>query len=165
MPSAKHNANTCARCLAQHLSPTLGVELVERAYGEDCRPLYRNVRCDLDAAGFAGVALTPCGCRAMIMDEFVIAHTVGWWAKALMLRHSGMYARSAPDRRVRSVSSCRIACAPQALGRLHSFRALGALLSGAFRLCAWLLRRRHRQSDRKRRTESTCMPLASAAQL
>ena len=31
---------------AQHLSPTLGVELVERAYGEDCRPLYRNVRFD-----------------------------------------------------------------------------------------------------------------------
>jgi len=32
----------------------------------------------------------PHACRAMIMDEFVIAHTLGWWAKALMLRHSGM---------------------------------------------------------------------------
>ena len=29
------------------------------------------------------------------MDEFVIAHTVGWWAKALMLRHSGMCVRVA----------------------------------------------------------------------
>ena len=26
----------------------------------------------------------------MVLDEFVIAHTLGWWAKALMLRHSGM---------------------------------------------------------------------------
>jgi hypothetical protein len=31
----------------------------------------------------------------MIMDEFVIAHTLGWWAKALMLRHSGMCASGA----------------------------------------------------------------------
>ena len=28
----------------------------------------------------------------MILDEFMVAHTVGWWAKALMLRHSGMCA-------------------------------------------------------------------------
>ena len=28
----------------------------------------------------------------MVLDEFVIAHTLGWWAKALMLRHSGMCA-------------------------------------------------------------------------
>jgi hypothetical protein len=33
--------------------------------------------------------------RAMVLDEFVVAHTVGWWAKALMLRHSGMYAADA----------------------------------------------------------------------
>ena len=29
-------------------------------------------------------------CRAMVMDEFVVAHTLGWWAKSLILRHSGM---------------------------------------------------------------------------
>jgi hypothetical protein len=26
----------------------------------------------------------------MVLDEFVLAHVAGWWAKALMLRHSGM---------------------------------------------------------------------------
>ena len=24
------------------------------------------------------------------MDEFVVAHVLGWWAKALLLRHQGM---------------------------------------------------------------------------
>ena len=31
-----------------------------------------------------------CAVRAMVLDEFVIAHTLGWWAKALMLRDSAM---------------------------------------------------------------------------
>ena len=83
--------------LAQNLSPSLGVELVERAYGEDCRPLYRNVRCSRAAGGASPerAHATPRACRAMIMDEFVSAHTLGWWAKALMLRHSGMCASEA----------------------------------------------------------------------
>jgi hypothetical protein len=25
-----------------------------------------------------------------VLDEFVVAHALGWWAKALILRHSGM---------------------------------------------------------------------------
>ena len=87
----------CVSCLAQNLSPSLGVELVERAYGEDCRPLYRNVRCCRAAFGASPerAHATPRAYRAMIMDEFVIAHTLGWWAKALMLRHSGMCASEA----------------------------------------------------------------------
>ena len=38
---------TCAAraaALVQHLSPSLGVELTERAYGDDCRPVYGNIR-------------------------------------------------------------------------------------------------------------------------
>ena len=103
-PKLLHHAMRASVCggsrLAQNLSPSLGVELVERAYGEDCRPLYRNVRCSHAAGGASPerAHATPRACRAMIMDEFVIAHTLGWWAKALMLRHSGMCVRDNLER-------------------------------------------------------------------
>jgi hypothetical protein len=67
----------------------------------------------------------------MVLDEFVIAHTLGWWAKALMLRHSGM---CVTDGGVLSVVANGLTPPPtntQAVGRLHSFRAFGALVSGA----------------------------------
>ncbi|KAK9837431.1 hypothetical protein WJX81_001944 [Elliptochloris bilobata] len=67
-----------ARQMMRHLYPELGVDLSERAYGTDCRlwvpgrgvnwPIIRNT----------------------VFDEFVIAHTLGWWAKAVMIRNHVM---------------------------------------------------------------------------
>ncbi|KAL6848631.1 hypothetical protein ACP4OV_021214 [Aristida adscensionis] len=52
-----------ARQFMRHLHPDLGVELPERSYGADCR-LYET-----------------------LFDEFVIAHILGWWGKAVMIRN------------------------------------------------------------------------------
>ncbi|KAL6620659.1 hypothetical protein ACP70R_035798 [Stipagrostis hirtigluma subsp. patula] len=52
-----------ARQFMKHLHPDLGVELPERSYGADCR-LYET-----------------------LFDEFVIAHILGWWGKAVMIRN------------------------------------------------------------------------------
>jgi phosphatidylserine synthase 2 len=84
-----------ARAFLQAVSPSLGAQLQERAYGADCRPVYANIRRVDDArCSRCRVLLTRCwlggGRRTMVLDEFVLAHTLGWWAKALMLRHSGM---------------------------------------------------------------------------
>ncbi len=53
----------------QHLYPELGVDLGERAYGADCR-LY------IEGQGINWPVI-----KATLFDEFVVAHTVGWWAK------------------------------------------------------------------------------------
>ncbi|GMH38547.1 hypothetical protein BSKO_06431 [Bryopsis sp. KO-2023] len=63
-----------ARLFMKHLSGELGVDLAERAYGADCslwdseRGIHWNVIKDT------------------VWDEFVIAHTFGWWFKAVMVR-------------------------------------------------------------------------------
>lgn len=57
---------------AQHLYPELGVELPEKAYGEDCR-LRVGGAWNWPVIGGA-------------IDEFVVAHALGWWGKALILR-------------------------------------------------------------------------------
>ena len=59
--------NLCA--LSQHLYPELGVDLAERAYGGDCR-LY------IEGQGINWQVI-----KATLFDEFVVAHTVGWWCK------------------------------------------------------------------------------------
>jgi len=67
-----------ARLSLKHLYPELGVDLGERAYGADCRlftPEQPNKMANL---------------WATIFDEFVLAHTFGWIAEALVLRHYGM---------------------------------------------------------------------------
>ena len=53
----------------QHLYPDLGIDLGERAYGADCR-LY------IEGHGVNWPVI-----RATLFDEFVVAHTLGWWAK------------------------------------------------------------------------------------
>eukprot|EP00210_Caulerpa_lentillifera_P008300 g7920.t1 len=50
---------TTARNFMKHLSDDLGVELPERAYGEDCRLTLQNL-------------------RETVLDEFVLAHILGW---------------------------------------------------------------------------------------
>ncbi len=54
--------------LLQHLFPELGVSLEERAYGADCRlwlPEEKKIN-------FSTI-------KATLFDEFVVAHTLGWW--------------------------------------------------------------------------------------
>lgn len=52
----------------QHLFPELGVNLNERAYGGDCRlwiPEEHRMNWEV--------------IKGTLFDEFVIAHTLGWW--------------------------------------------------------------------------------------
>ena len=67
-----------ARQFLRHLYPDLGVELEERAYGESCALI--------DDAGRVNWTTI----KATLFDEFVVAHTLGWWGKALILRDYGM---------------------------------------------------------------------------
>lgn len=60
----------------QELFPSLGVDPGERAYGAECR-LY-----------IPGKGVNWETIKATVFDEFVVAHTLGWWAKALILRNS-----------------------------------------------------------------------------
>ena len=53
----------------QHLYPELGVDLSERTYGVDCR------------LWMPGRGVNWPIIRATVFDEFVVAHTLGWWAK------------------------------------------------------------------------------------
>jgi hypothetical protein len=53
----------------QHLSPSLGSEVDYRTYASDCRLYVRG-------AGVNWAVL-----RATVVDEFVVAHALGWWAK------------------------------------------------------------------------------------
>ena len=57
------------------LDPSLGEKLNEREYGGDCR-LY------IEGQGWNFDTL-----KATLFDEFVVAHTLGWWAKALIMRN------------------------------------------------------------------------------
>ncbi|XP_002970056.2 CDP-diacylglycerol--serine O-phosphatidyltransferase 2 [Selaginella moellendorffii] len=63
-----------ARQFMKYIHPDLGIELPERSYGGDCR-----IYTPEDPNKFKNVYDT-------LFDEFVIAHVLGWWAKAIMLR-------------------------------------------------------------------------------
>ncbi|XP_039846701.1 CDP-diacylglycerol--serine O-phosphatidyltransferase 1-like isoform X2 [Panicum virgatum] len=65
-----------ARQFMKYLHPDLGVELPERSYGTDCR-IYVP---DHPKSRFNNV-------NEIIFDEFVIAHILGWWGKAIMIRN------------------------------------------------------------------------------
>ncbi len=54
------------------------MELKERAYGGDCRLYIPNKGINWDTLS------------ATLLDEFVIAHTLGWWGKALIMRNYPM---------------------------------------------------------------------------
>ena len=65
-----------ARAILAFLSPDLGVELPERAYGGDCR-----IYTPEDPSSKFRVL------RDTIFDEFFIGHILGWYGKAIALRN------------------------------------------------------------------------------
>ncbi|XP_062111394.1 uncharacterized protein LOC133822933 [Humulus lupulus] len=65
-----------ARQFMKFLHPDLGVELPERSYGADCR-IYLP---ENPTSRFKNVCET-------LFDEFVLAHIIGWWGKAILLRN------------------------------------------------------------------------------
>lgn len=67
-----------ARQFLRHLYPELGVELPERQYGAECR-LY-----------IPGQGINWKSIHDTVWDEFVVAHTLGWWGKALIIRNHTM---------------------------------------------------------------------------
>ncbi|KAL4856151.1 Glutamate decarboxylase 1 [Chlorella vulgaris] len=67
-----------ARQFLKHLYPELGVELPEKHYGTNC------------ALYIPGKGVNWQVLHDTIFDEFVVAHTVGWWAKALIIRNYTM---------------------------------------------------------------------------
>ncbi|KAK9815001.1 hypothetical protein WJX73_004520 [Symbiochloris irregularis] len=64
-----------ARSYLQFLYPNLGVHLPERAYGSECRLVIPGKGINWEVI------------KATLFDEFVVAHTLGWWGKALILRN------------------------------------------------------------------------------
>ncbi|KAF5837811.1 PSS-domain-containing protein [Dunaliella salina] len=69
-----------ARAFMRHLHPSLGVEINYRTYASDCRLL-------VEKQPGGGLALNWQGIKSTLLDEFVPAHLIGWWAKALVLRN------------------------------------------------------------------------------
>ncbi|XP_064990959.1 CDP-diacylglycerol--serine O-phosphatidyltransferase 1-like isoform X2 [Musa acuminata AAA Group] len=65
-----------ARRFMKFLHPDLGIELPERSYGADCR-IYVP---ENPKSRFNNVYET-------LFDEFVLAHILGWWGKAIMIRN------------------------------------------------------------------------------
>ena len=68
-----------ARQFLKYLYPELGVDLGERRYGDNCALLLPN---------HAGINWPVI--KATVFDEFVVAHTLGWWGKALIIRDNTM---------------------------------------------------------------------------
>uniref|UniRef100_A0A0E0JMI6 CDP-diacylglycerol--serine O-phosphatidyltransferase n=1 Tax=Oryza punctata TaxID=4537 RepID=A0A0E0JMI6_ORYPU len=60
----------------KHLHPGLGGELPERSYGSDCRTYVP----ENPTNRFINIQET-------LFDEFIIAHVMGWWGKAVMIRN------------------------------------------------------------------------------
>jgi hypothetical protein len=65
-------------CL-QHMYSELGVDLHERSYGGNCALILPN-----------GGGINWPVIKATVFDEFVVAHTLGWWGKALIIRDNVM---------------------------------------------------------------------------
>jgi phosphatidylserine synthase 2 len=68
-----------ARQFMKYVHPDLGVELPERSYGADCR-IYTP---ENPKGRFNNVYET-------LFDEFVLAHVLGWWGKATMIRNQAL---------------------------------------------------------------------------
>jgi len=67
------------RQLLKHVDPSLGVPLPERSYGDACT-VYTP---DNPNGAFANI-------WACLMDEFVVAHVLGWFAKSMMIRNTAV---------------------------------------------------------------------------
>ncbi|CAD7702558.1 unnamed protein product [Ostreobium quekettii] len=67
-----------ARQFLKHLSEELGREQPERPYGGNCQ-LW------IEGKGVNWVAI-----QETVLDEFVVAHILGWWAKAVMIRNHSL---------------------------------------------------------------------------
>ncbi|XP_023541088.1 CDP-diacylglycerol--serine O-phosphatidyltransferase 1-like isoform X5 [Cucurbita pepo subsp. pepo] len=65
-----------AREFMKFLHPDLGLELPERSYGTDCRIFVP----ENPTNRFKNVYAT-------LFDEFVAAHIIGWWGKAILIRN------------------------------------------------------------------------------
>ncbi|KAL0538713.1 hypothetical protein IC582_022868 [Cucumis melo] len=65
-----------ARAFMKFLHPDLGLELPERSYGTDCRIFVP----ENPTSRFKNVYAT-------LFDEFVPAHIIGWWGKAILIRN------------------------------------------------------------------------------
>lgn len=65
--------------LLQHLDSSLGVEVVYRDYGTSCHLIDPTTH-----------TLNWPALRSTLLDEFVLAHSLGWWAKALLIRNTGL---------------------------------------------------------------------------
>lgn len=61
----------------QQLSPGLGVEIQYRDYGTSCALRHPS----------APLGIAWSNISSTLFDEFVLAHSLGWWAKALLLRN------------------------------------------------------------------------------
>lgn len=64
-----------SRQLLKNIDPQLGVQLPERSYADDCR-LYTPENEESSFYNF----------KATLLDEFILAHFIGWWLKAMMFR-------------------------------------------------------------------------------
>jgi phosphatidylserine synthase 2 len=60
----------------QHLDPSLGVEVTYRDYGSACA-IWHPTSGSLDWSNVLSA-----------LDVFVLAHSVGWWGKALLIRNT-----------------------------------------------------------------------------
>eukprot|EP00878_Enallax_costatus_P043711 GHUV01051770.1.p1 GENE.GHUV01051770.1~~GHUV01051770.1.p1 ORF type:complete len:341 (+),score=51.35 GHUV01051770.1:106-1128(+) len=79
MPGPSQASMSPANCHAvQHLSPSLGAEVHYRDYGTSCA-----LR---DPSQWLGISWS--NIWSTLFDEFVIAHCLGWWAKALLIRNT-----------------------------------------------------------------------------
>eukprot|EP00998_Keelungia_sp_KM082_P000733 NODE_1084_length_1478_cov_62.596595_g1073_i0.p1 GENE.NODE_1084_length_1478_cov_62.596595_g1073_i0~~NODE_1084_length_1478_cov_62.596595_g1073_i0.p1 ORF type:complete len:473 (-),score=87.48 NODE_1084_length_1478_cov_62.596595_g1073_i0:58-1419(-) len=65
-----------ARKMVHFLDPALGTPLPERSYGDECAIYTPN---HPSGSNFANVVAT-------VSDEFIIAHVLGYWGKAVVLR-------------------------------------------------------------------------------
>lgn len=75
---APHPQLLCSLAV-QHLDSRLGVEVVYRDYGTSCHLIDPST----------GTIYWP-ALRSTLLDEFVLAHSLGWWAKALLIRNTGL---------------------------------------------------------------------------
>eukprot|EP00803_Ostreobium_quekettii_P011054 evm.model.scf_76.6 EVM.evm.TU.scf_76.6 scf_76:40330-44683(-) len=67
-----------ARLFMKHLSGELRVEEPERPYGGNCQ------------LWIEGQGINWGAIRETVLDEFVVAHILGWWAKAVMIRNHSL---------------------------------------------------------------------------
>ncbi|KAG9146643.1 hypothetical protein Leryth_019676 [Lithospermum erythrorhizon] len=84
-----------ARQFMKYLHPDLGIELPERFYGADCRiyisdhpsSRFRNVYVCCMQIVSQKYLIYRSLFQDTLFDDFVVAHVLGWWGKAIMIRN------------------------------------------------------------------------------